>query len=87
MARSTDPAHRPDESAEASELGRNVSHAMSGLASAHRTVLRLREWEGLSYSEIAEDQRIPIGTVMSRLFYARRAMRALLEAAAQAWAA
>ncbi|HEY3452152.1 MAG TPA: RNA polymerase sigma factor [Myxococcales bacterium] len=87
LARSGDPARSPADAAEAEELGRRLGLAMSGLAGAHRAILALRELEGLSYSEIARALHIPLGTVMSRLFYARRAMRALLEPATEAWAA
>jgi RNA polymerase sigma-70 factor (ECF subfamily) len=42
-------------------------------------VLVLREYEALSYQEIAEALQIPVGTVMSRLNYARRLLRERLE--------
>jgi RNA polymerase sigma-70 factor (ECF subfamily) len=42
--------------------------------------LVLRELQGFSYQEIADAMRCSIGTVMSRLFHARRRMQALLEA-------
>jgi RNA polymerase sigma-70 factor (ECF subfamily) len=45
------------------------------LPPASRAVLVLREYEGLSYDEIAASLGIPIGTVMSRLNYARRQLR------------
>ena len=45
----------------------------------HREVLVLKELEGLSYDEIAEAAGIPEGTVASRLFHARRALREALE--------
>ena len=49
-----------------------VQQAVLGLPPASRNVLILREYEGLSYREIAETLDIPIGTVMSRLNYARQ---------------
>lgn len=45
----------------------------------HREVLVLKEIEGLSYGEIAEAEGIPEGTVASRLFHARRALKEALE--------
>ncbi|MBA2301149.1 MAG: sigma-70 family RNA polymerase sigma factor [Acidobacteria bacterium] len=52
-----------------------VRHALSRLESTDREVLMLREYEQLSYQEIAEVQRIPLNTVRSRLFRARTALR------------
>jgi RNA polymerase sigma-70 factor (ECF subfamily) len=52
--------------------------AFARLGEAQRAILSMREVEGLSYAQIARTLRIPLGTVMSRLFYARRALRALL---------
>ena len=48
---------------------------MSELPDRFRRLLVLRELEGLSYQELADVLRIPIGTVMSRLSRARRALR------------
>lgn len=52
--------------------------ALDALPPYHRTVIVLREVEGMSYEEIAEATGVPKGTVMSRLFHARRKMQALL---------
>lgn len=46
--------------------------ALDTLPPRQRTVLALRELEGLSYDEIAAVMKIPAGTVMSRLYHARR---------------
>ncbi len=51
--------------------------AIESLPLAIRATLILREYEQLSYKEIAEALQIPIGTVMSRLNYARQALRKL----------
>lgn len=48
--------------------------ALASLPPLHRTVLALREAQGLSYEEIARAAGIPIGTVMSRLHHARRTL-------------
>ena len=45
----------------------------------YREVLVLRELHGLSYREIAGVAAIPIGTVMSRLFYARKKLQNMLK--------
>ncbi|MBN1921345.1 MAG: sigma-70 family RNA polymerase sigma factor, partial [Anaerolineae bacterium] len=55
-----------------------VRQAVLALAPASRVVLILREYEGLSYKEIAETLDIPAGTVMSRLNYARTQLRETL---------
>jgi RNA polymerase sigma-70 factor, ECF subfamily len=56
-----------------------VQEAISSLPDASRAVLVLKEYEGLSYREIADALDIPIGTVMSRLNYARRILKEKLE--------
>lgn len=56
-----------------------VHHALDRLALAHREVLTLHFLEDLSIEEIADVIGVPEGTVKSRLYYARRAVRALLE--------
>ncbi|HET6923634.1 MAG TPA: sigma-70 family RNA polymerase sigma factor [Anaeromyxobacteraceae bacterium] len=68
----------PQESALRRELAGKIGEALSRLPEKHRTILVLREVEGLSYEELAERLRIHKGTVMSRLFHARRKMQALL---------
>lgn len=56
-----------------------IRDAFSRLDDDHREVLMLREYEQLSYDEIAELLRVPINTVRSRLFRARAELKALLE--------
>jgi len=70
---------RPDRQAQAEELAAAIRRGMEGLSDSHRTVLALREWEGLSYQEIAAVTGSSSGTVMSRLFYAREKMREHME--------
>lgn len=48
---------------------------LSVIEDAHREVLVMKELEGLSYAEIAAQLAIPEGTVASRLYHARRALR------------
>jgi RNA polymerase sigma-70 factor (ECF subfamily) len=62
------------------EQRRLIEQALERLSPSHRAVLLLREVEGLSYTELAEAMDCAKGTVMSRLFHARRNMqRALIE--------
>jgi len=56
--------------------------AVGKLEKVDREVLLLREFEELSYAEIAELLKLPLNTVRSRLFRARAALRDLLEAPA-----
>ncbi|MFO1459069.1 MAG: sigma-70 family RNA polymerase sigma factor [Verrucomicrobiota bacterium] len=69
----------PTEGLEKTELRRRIDEAMSKLTEAHRVVLVMHEFEGLQYKEIADRIGISIGTVMSRLFYARRRLASLLQ--------
>jgi len=71
-------AHRergPDHLAEAHELGEAILAALEKLPHKHRTAFVLREFEGLSYEEMAQAMGCNIGTVMSRLHHARRKLR------------
>jgi DNA-directed RNA polymerase specialized sigma24 family protein len=56
-----------------------VRQAMEKLDAPDREILMLREYEQLSYSEIAELLRIPVNTVRSRLFRSRLALKSHLE--------
>jgi RNA polymerase sigma-70 factor (ECF subfamily) len=60
------------------ELRGVLLRAIEALPDDARRTLELREVDGLSYAEIAEALGVPKGTVMSRLFYARRRVRAAL---------
>jgi RNA polymerase sigma-70 factor (ECF subfamily) len=70
----------PTAGMELSELRQRIDQAMVKLSDAHRTVLILHEFEELEYKQIAKVMGCSIGTVMSRLFYARRRMASLLAA-------
>ena len=60
------------------ELAEQISRALDSLSEDHRSILILREVEGFSYEELAEILEINKGTVMSRLFHARRNLRKVL---------
>jgi len=68
----------PTAGLERGELRQRIDRALGQLSYEHRTVLVLHEFEELEYKEIAKVMGCSIGTVMSRLFYARRKMAALL---------
>jgi RNA polymerase sigma-70 factor, ECF subfamily len=65
---------------EQERLAAAVHAALDRLSIEHREVLVLKEIEGLSYSGIAELTGTPAGTVGSRLYHARAALRKILEA-------
>ena len=69
----------PEAAVVAGEQARLVRQAVDLLPPASRAVLVLREYQELSYQEIAATLDIPMGTVMSRLNYARSQLRAKLE--------
>ena len=56
----------------------HLSVAMSRLSNAHREILQLRYFAGLTYRELAEALSIPEGTVMSRLHLARKTLQATM---------
>jgi RNA polymerase sigma-70 factor (ECF subfamily) len=60
------------------ELAGKLQEALATLPEKHRTILVLREVEGLSYEELAERLDLHKGTVMSRLFHARKKMQSAL---------
>jgi len=74
LAAEDDPAR----SVEGAQLGGRIGAALARLTPNHRTALVLREVQGLAYQEIAEVMGCSVGTVMSRLFHARKKMQALL---------
>ena len=61
------------------ELRERIDAALAKLSDKHRTVVILYEFEQLEYREIAEKMDTSIGTVMSRLFYARKRLASLLK--------
>lgn len=72
-------ADNPQETLERREARERVTQALESLPDRDREILVLKEFEGLRYREIAELIGIPIGTVMSRLYAARRRLAAALE--------
>jgi len=69
----------PARELERAELRRRVAAAIEALPEREREVFVLKEFEGLKYREIAELAGIPIGTVMSRLYAARKRLADALE--------
>lgn len=84
--REIDPASRtvphagalPHERMEHSEIRGRIDAAIAQLSPEHRAVILMKEMEDMQYHEIAESLGCSIGTVMSRLFYARKKLQNLL---------
>ena len=74
-----DDAQGPPATIEDREVNREIWSAMEKLQPRHREIILLRHFQDLDYAAIAEVLEIPIGTVMSRLFHARKQLKALLD--------
>jgi RNA polymerase sigma-70 factor, ECF subfamily len=68
----------PHKKVEHKEIRQRIDEAIAKLSAEHRAVIVMKEIEDLQYSEIAEILECSIGTVMSRLFYARKKLQSLL---------
>jgi len=69
----------PYETMERSEIRAQIDNAIAQLSPEHRAVILMKEIEEMQYHEIAETLGCSIGTVMSRLFYARKKLQNLLK--------
>jgi RNA polymerase sigma-70 factor (ECF subfamily) len=69
----------PVDEAQRRDLREQIDTALRELSAEHRVVVQLREFEGLDYATIAKVTGSTIGTVMSRLHYARKHLRKLLK--------
>lgn len=65
----------PERSLQAIELRAALAEGLRRLSADHRQVIVMRELSGLDYEQMAIEGRCPKGTVMSRLFHARRKLR------------
>lgn len=82
LAQSVEKLHElasPDHQASTDELADTIQDAVSALPDDLRVAITLREYDGLSYEEIANVMDCPIGTVRSRIFRAREAIEAKVE--------
>lgn len=71
-------APAPDRALENQEIGGRIREALEQLSPEHRAVVLLKEIDGLSYQEIADTVGCALGTVMSRLFNARKRLQEML---------
>jgi RNA polymerase sigma-70 factor (ECF subfamily) len=72
--RESEPAERLVDA----EIRKRIDAAIARLSEEHRAVIVMRELDGMEYQEIADAIGCSIGTVMSRLFYARRKLQDML---------
>jgi RNA polymerase sigma-70 factor (ECF subfamily) len=68
----------PSEPLARADLGRQLAAAIAQLPADQRQAFVLHAEGEMTYAQIAEAQGVPIGTVMSRIYYARRKLRELL---------
>lgn len=69
----------PDKTMAHGELRAKIEEALGKLSPEHREVVVLKDVQGLSYKEIADVMECSLGTVMSRLFYARQKLQTMLK--------
>ncbi len=78
QAVNADTGDTPSQAAASKELGAAIEAAVKQLPTKHQLTFILREYQGLSYQEMAEVMQCSVGTVMSRLFNARKRLQAAL---------
>ncbi len=79
IKRLSDESQDASKAVEQAELKKVMWEAINSLKPNEREIIVLKDFQELQYKEIAEMLDIPIGTVMSRLFNARKALKAKLE--------
>jgi len=75
----------PEEQSQVGEMKRWVQQGLQSLSTEHRAVLELVFYQGLSPNEVAEVCKCPLGTVKSRLSYARQHLRGVLSRNEENW--
>ena len=71
-------ASQPGHALEQAEEERRIHRALQRLSPEHRSVLVLKDMEGMKYEEMAEVLQVPVGTIRSRLHRARLELREIL---------
>jgi RNA polymerase sigma-70 factor, ECF subfamily len=77
--RSASPARSPLELVEAQDLSRTVGTAVAALPEEQREVIVLKEFQGLTFVEIADVLSVPVSTVKTRLYRGLAELRRRLE--------
>ena len=80
-----EPGDGPEQQLASSQLQRDLHRALAELSPEHRAVVDLTYFHGLGYREIADIADCPVDTVKTRMFYARRRLRALLPGGKEDW--
>jgi RNA polymerase sigma factor (sigma-70 family) len=75
----------PEQQAQNQERGEQLVRALAALSDDHRAVVVLTYFHGMGYREIAQIVDCPVDTVKTRMFHARRRLRALLVGDAEDW--
>lgn len=75
------PAEAEDvrEKLQQAQMAHHLREAIELLKPEFKEIIAMKHFEEMSYEEMAQSLRIPIGTVMSRLFHARKALAKLME--------
>lgn len=71
-------ARKTEDFAARADARMDLAQALDALAEEHRQVIVMRELQGMTYDEMAAALNLPRGTIESRLFRARQALRRLL---------
>ena len=79
QAELSDNKPNPAENLEQKEIREKLEEALDQLDFEDREIIILKEFENMRYKEIADSLNIPIGSVMSRLYYARKKLAKKLE--------
>lgn len=75
----TDSKADPERQARGREIGRAIERALAELSADQRVVIVLRHFRGLTYDEMSDVVEVPVKTIKSRLFSARRELRRILD--------
>ena len=78
-AQLADAGRSPEDQAQLTEDQRAVADALAKMDAEYRAILVMRDMEGFDYKQMADVLGLPMGTLKSRLFRARVAMRELLQ--------
>ena len=85
LAERVAPGDGPEQQAENQQTRTQLARALDALSQDHRAVVELTYFHDMGYREIAQIVDCPVDTVKTRMFHARRRLRALLAGSAEDW--